>query len=273
MKKILAVSFILIDILLAFSQEAEKKHPILSDKFMFNASIYSSSQSIKIRVDGSDSNPVIDFNKAFGLNNNETSFSFNFNWRYGKNWSLSSEYFSLKKRNRWELERDINWGDVTFKTGSNVRAGVGLDMYRVFIGRTLSRGLKHEFGIGMGLHIPYIWAFIEGDAYINEEEFIFEKKSVSAIAPLPNLGLWYFYAPTPKWGFTANIDWFSLSYNNISSKVMNIGPGVHYQVFKHIGIGLAYRYFKFTTSIDREYWEGNFNMIFQGPLFSISGNF
>ncbi len=273
MKKILAISFILIDILLAFSQEAEKKHPILSDRFMFNTSIYSSLQSIKLRVDSSDSNPIIDFNKSFNLNNNEILFSFNFKWRYGKKWSLSSDYFSLKNGNEWQLEREINWGDVTFKTGSNVRVRVGLDMYRVFVGRTLSKGLKHEFGIGMGVHIPYIWAFIEGDAYVNEEKFIFENKSVSVIVPLPNLGFWYYYSPTPKWGFTANIDWFSLSYKNFSSKVMNIGPGVHYQVFKHFGVGLSYRYFKFTASIDRKYWNGKYNMIFQGPLFSISGNF
>jgi len=273
MKKILAISFILIDILLVFSQETEKKHPLLSDKFRFNAGVYSSTKTMKFRVDGEGPNSIIDFDEALDLNNNELTFFFNFNWRFSKNWSLSTEYFSVRNSNKWQLKEDIYWQDVVFKENSNVKIGAGLDMYRIFVGRTIFKRLNHELGVGLGVHALNIGAYIKGDAYINDEDFNFEKKSVSAIAPLPNIGFWYFYSPVPKWGFTARLDWFGISIGDYFGSLWNVGPGVNYQVFKHVGVGLSYRYFKFTAKVDKSGWNGEFNMIFQGPLFSISGNF
>ena len=271
-KVIIILLFILIN-KSSFSQEIDKRHPLLSDKFMFNAGIYTSTKTMKFRVAGEDKNSIIDFEEALDLDDNESTFFFNFNWRFSKHWSLSTEYFSIKNGNKWQLEEDIKWENVTFKEGSNVRIGAGLDMYRVFVGRTIFKRINHELGAGLGLHALNIGAFIKGDAYINDEDFNFEKKSVSAIAPLPNIGFWYFYSPAPKWAFTARLDWFGISIGDYFGSLWNVGPGVNYQIFKHVGVGLSYRYFKFTAKVDKSDWNGEFNMIFQGPLFSISGNF
>ena len=273
MKKVLALLIFILVNKFSFSQETEKRHPLFSDKFMFNAGVYTSTKSLKLRVDGEGPNSFIDFDEALDLNNNEATFFFNFNWRFSKKWTLSTEYFSIRNGNKWQSDKDIVWEDVTFKEGSNVKVGFGLDMFRVFVGRTFSSGLKHEFGAGIGIHDLIIGASITGDAYINDDEFNFEKKSVSVNAPLPNLGFWYFYSPTPKWGFTARLDWFGISIGDYFGSIWNVGPGVNYQIFKHIGVGLSYRYFKLTAKVDKSGWDGEFNMIFQGPLFSISGNF
>ena len=272
-KTTLLVLFFLLINMFSFSQEVKKNHPLLTDKFMFNAGVYSSNKIFKIKVDGSGPNSIIDFEEALGLNNNQSTFFFNFNWRFSKNWTLSSEYFSVKGGNKWQLKEDVNWEDVTFKEESNVKIGAGLDMYRIFVGRTVFKKLNHELGVGLGVHALNVGAYIKGDAYINEEDFNFEKKSVSVIAPLPNLGVWYFYSPSEKWGFTARLDLFGISIGDYFGSLWNVGPGVNYQVFKNIGIGLSYRYFKFTAKVNESNWNGEFNLIFQGPLFSISGNF
>ena len=262
----------------SFSQEIddtpkEDKHPILSDKFMFNTGVYFSTKFLKIGVNGEGPHEIIDLNKAFDLNANEATFFFNFHWRFTKKWSLSSEYFSIRNGNKWELEEDIPWGDVTFKKGSNVRVKFGLDMYRIFIGRSILQRQHHEFGVGLGVHDLQIGASITGDAYINDSDFNFEKKSISANAPLPNLGFWYFYAPNSKWGLSYKLDWFGITVGEYFGSLWNIAPAVNYQLFKHIGVGLSYRYFKFTAKVNKTNWNGRFDMIFQGPLFSISGNF
>ena len=273
MKKIIIILLFILINKSSFSQETEKRHPLLEDKFMFNAGVYSSAKTMKFRVNGEGPNSIIDFDEALDLNDNESTFFFNFNWRFSKNWSLSTEYFSIRNANKWNLKEDIYWEDVVFKKESNVKVGGGLDMYRVLIGRTFFKRFNQEFGIGLGVHALNIGAYIKGDAYINEEDFTFEKKSVSAIAPLPNIGFWYYYSPTPKWGLTARLDWFGISIDDYFGSIWNVGPGVNYQIFKHVGVGLSYRYFKFTAKVDKSDWNGEFNMIFQGPLFSISGNF
>ena len=257
----------------SFAQNKEEQHPILSDRFLFNTGAYYSSKSFQIRVDGSGPNEIIDFYEAFDLNNNEITFFFNFHWRFSKKWSLSSEYFSIRNGEKWELEEDIHWGDVIFKEGSNVKLTFGLDMYRVFVGRTILQKTHHEFGIGLGIHELVIGASITGDAYVNDEEFNFKKKSVRANAPLPNIGFWYFYAPNSKWGLSYKLDWFGITVGEYYGSLWNIAPAVNYQVFKHFGVGFSYRYFKFIGKVNKPDWNGRFNMIFNGPLFSISGNF
>lgn len=72
---------------------------------------------------------------------------------------------------------------------------------------------------------------------------------------------------------TARIDWFSITVGDYGGSLWNLAPGVKYQVSKNIGVGLNYRYIKTTFNIDKSDWEGEVNLFFQGPLFTISGNF
>ena len=256
-----------------YGQEDNKKHPLLTDKFTFNAGVYSSTKDIKIKVNGNLPNSPINFNEALGLNNNEITPFFNFNWKFAKRWVLSAEYFNVQNGNKLVLKEDIIWEDITFKEGSNVKTGFGLDMYRVVVSRIFSKGDHHELGIGLGAHILNVDAFIKGDAYINDEDFTFERRGVQVVAPLPNLAFWYYYAPTEKWAFIARIDWLGVSIGDYYGGLWNIGPGVQYQILKNVGLSLNYRYFNLGAKVNKKNWDGRFNMIFNGPMLSVTANF
>jgi len=259
---------------LLYSQEKEEDENLLyTNKFVISGGLYSSTKSVGININGSGPNEIIDFSEGFDLNDNELTFFGSFDWRFAKKWTFSAEYFSVKNGNKWELEEDINWGDVTFREGSNVKNGFSLDMYRVFVGWSVLQKPKHEIGIGLGIHDLQVGAYIAGDAYINDNDFKFERRSVSANAPLPNLGIWYYYVPTSKWILTANLDIFSLTVDEYSGSLWNARVGVNYQVFKHFGVGFSYRYFNFAAKVNKKNWNGRFNMTFQGPLLSIHTNF
>ncbi|MFT4801214.1 MAG: opacity protein-like surface antigen [Flavobacteriaceae bacterium] len=49
--------------------------------------------------------------------------------------------------------------------------------------------------------------------------------------------------------------------------------GVNYQFHKNIGVGLNYRYFDFTTKLNKTNWNGEFLLNFQGPLLIVNTNF
>jgi hypothetical protein len=66
-------------------------------------------------------------------------------------------------------------------------------LYRVFFGRSFGNSGKTDFGIGAGLHWLKISAEIEGNIYANNT-VTFARESVSASAPLPNIGAWYTHA-------------------------------------------------------------------------------
>ena len=270
-------SFILILFLTSssglFSQETTEKHAILTDKFQFGIGFFYPSKSIDIGVDGSDPNDDIEFGKAFDFDNSQITFFLGFDWRFAKKWKLSSEYFSLKNSNNRVLNEDINWGDLTFEEGTNVKGGINFNMYRVYVGRIFTSGQKHEFGGGLGVHAMNVKVFLEGDVLTSEGDISFEKSRKTITVPLPNLGLWYFYAPNTKWAFTARLDVFALSIGDFSGSLWDITPGVSYQFFKHIGAAINYRYINIGAKFDSSNWKGNVDIVFQGPSFTITGNF
>jgi opacity protein-like surface antigen len=256
-----------------------EKHPLLSNNFTFYVGAYGSFKKIKVGANGTADKNLIDFSERFDFNNNEVTLFLNFNWRFARMWSLSSEYFSVKNGISKQLSEQIIWDDYVFDAGINVKVGFNLNMYRVMIGRTITKGQKHELGIGLGVHALDIETYIEGNAYINEENsgnsanVDFERRSVNALAPLPNVGAWYFYAPNTKWMLTTRVDWFGITVGDYSGSMWNLGAGANYQFHKRFGVGLKYRYFDFTSTIDKERWQGKFVLNFHGPLLTINANF
>lgn len=256
--------------------EINKQHPILSDRFIFNAGVFIPSKEFKLSIDGASENDLIDINKDFGFNKSETIFAGNFMWRFTKNkkWSLSVEYFGVKSNHNLTLEKEIEWDGTKYSAGVNVDAGFRLNIYRIFFGRSIIRKQHHELGGGLGVHAMDIRTFIEGQAFVGDAITpTLEIKSVSVIAPVPNIGFWYYYTPNEKWALTARVDWFAIQIGDYGGSLWNVAPGVKYQVFKNIGVGVNYRYIQTSVNVDKANFNGDLDLVFKGPLFTISGNF
>ncbi len=279
-KKIIIITISLLISGFCYSQNTDAKNSILTDKFLVSAGIFNPLKEVKVSAEGSlpsteFTNNDLDFDEGFNLNDFETTLTFNFMWRFSKSdkWSLRAEYFNISNTENAILTEDVEWNNLIFKEGSSVKGGFGIALYKIFFGRTISRGDKHELGVGLGVHLLDVNAFVEGNAQINEDEFDFTKSEVSIVAPLPNIGFWYFYAPTEKWSLTARLDWFGLQIGDVGGSLWNLSPGVNYNVFKNIGLGLSYKFFSVDVDVDKDEWNGNFNMTFSGPAFTINGYF
>tara|TARA_B100000809_G_C14992922_1_gene478690 strand:- start:121 stop:1011 length:891 start_codon:yes stop_codon:yes gene_type:complete len=255
------------------------QHPLLSNRFTFYAGLYSSKKEIKFGVNGASDNEIFDFSERADFNDNETTLFLNFNWRFSRKWTLTTEYFSVKNKLNRNIEQEIEWNDQIYQGSAEVALGLNLNMFRVLVGRTISKGLKHELGVGLGIHGLDVEAYIEGNAFVNNNNTgegaatNFKRSTVSVLAPLPNVGVWYFYAPHPKWMLTARVDWFSIEIGEYSGGLWDLGAGVNYQFHSNIGVGLNYRYFDFTAKVDKTNWDGEFSLNFQGPLLTVNVNF
>ncbi len=259
-----------------FSQETKPKNPILTDKFIINAGLYSPLNNVKFSANGTvieRESGNIDFDEHFNIEDYHNTFSLTFTWRFAKNWNVSADYFSIKRDNKVVLKEDIQWRDVTFKKGTGVEGGFGFTLYRAFIGRVIARGNHYEIGGGLGAHIITISPFIEGQAYINDSDFEFKRHEVSSTLPLPNIGLWFIYAPTQKLSLSTKIDWFGIKIDNTSGKLWDITPTLNYQAFRNVGISAGYKYLGLGVDVDKDKWQGGIDLQFQGPSVSLFGNF
>ena len=270
-----------------FSQEEEKldegeekstqdvaKHPLLADKFWIEAGAFFPTNTLKIGADGS-LGEEIDFNETFDVSENQITYFVNFEWRWNKKWRLTAESFSVNNASRATLDSTIVFDNTTFEKGTTVKAGIDFALIRVFVGRTISSGPKHSLGAGLGVHAMNLGAFVEGEIKSNNEELngTFQRKKVSVLIPLPNIGAWYHWAPTEKWAFIARVDWFGINIDQFSGGLWDIAPGVRYQFAEHFGVGADYRFFLLDATIDTDDWKGGINMNFTGPTLTLNWNF
>ena len=255
------------------ARSQQDKHPLLSDRFLFDIGIFIPAKSVQLRADGSDPNEIIDFSETFDLKDNDNTFFFKFDWRFGRMWSVSTEYFGVNNGNSAVLDSDIQFQDLIIKKGTFARAGVEMDVLRLFFSRIISQGQKHSLGAGLGIHGLHVGAFIEGEVKSSEGDKKFEKRDVDALIPLPNIGAHYAWAPSPKWYFIARVDWFGVSIDKYGGSLWNITPRVKYQIMKNVGVGIDYRMFFLDVNVKESSWKGAFEMDYSGPTLTLHANF
>lgn len=252
------------------AQQAGDYHPFLTNKFSLGVGAYFPDKDFTIRVDGSVPDEEIDFDKTLKHDTSDTTVAFNFRWRFGEKWSVMGQYWSLDTSGGAVLEQDIEWEDVVFKEGTFANGGAGTTVGRVFFGRVFSSGAQHEFGLGVGLHWLELDTFLEGEIIVDENTTEFQRVSVDAAFPLPNIGGWYMYSWSPKWLFETRVDWLSASIGDYSGGILNASAGINYQAFKNIGIGLYYNSFSVDVDVDKSDWRGKVESKQNGPFIALT---
>ena len=256
----------------ASAQDSEAVHALLKDRFYASIGAYILDKKMKIGLNGRDANDLIDFSDRWSFGSSETSAAGEFRWQFGKKWSVSGQYFTSSDQGRATLDEDVYWGDYVFREGTFASAGVGMDVARVFMGRRFSTGPHHEFGVGVGIHWITLDAFIEGEAFINDESTGVRRESADVSGPLPNIGAWYDYAFSSKWLGSARIDWLDVNFDKYSGGLLNASVGIDYQAFKHVGFSLAYQYFNLDVEVDDTTWRGAVEIEYSGPFLSATFN-
>jgi hypothetical protein len=232
-------------------------HPYLTERFYFDVGIYFPDRTLRISVDDQNGtrNRAIDFNDEFRIKRSDETAAFNFGWRMSKHWKLAAQYFRTSDDVTATLDEEIEWGDGVVPVGADINAGQEFALTRVLIGYEFNNSGKQAFGIGGGLHILDISAYIEGDITVDGTTE-FGRRSVHATALLPNIGTWYRYSLTEKWVVTARLDWLSVEFGEYDGRLLNGSAGINYQMFDNFGIGANYNYFEVNVGVNKNDWVG-----------------
>ena len=120
------------------------------------------------------------------------------------------------------------------------------------------------------MHWLQFGAFIEGNLILGDDTTEFRRESVTAVAPLPNVGAGYMHSLSPKWALRTRVDWFSASIGEYDGTLINASLGLNYQALEHFGIGLNYNVFDLDVDVKKDNWRGNANISYDGPYAYLS---
>lgn len=260
------------------AQDDSNDHPLLSQKFFVSVGLFRPDQKMEISLDASidfpqppQPTPLFDVSQTFGFKDYDETGSAEIGWRFGEKWMLRGQYFRVDNKIQATLQEDVAWGDYVFKVGASVSAGIDMQVTRVFFGRSMRTSNETELGIGLGLHVLAISAFIKGNATVDDVDAGFREEAASISQPLPNVGAWYLHAFSPQWAAHARLDWFSAEVGAYDGRIVNAAASIVYAPSKHFGVGLAYNFFELDVKIDDPDWNGSVNAQFNGPYISLNG--
>ena len=263
----------------SFAQEDAEKHPLLTDKFVFSGGLFLPAKEVKLSVNGESIDNDNDLGKAFDIKHYHRTYNLGFDWRFSRKWKLSADYVRMKNVKFAELKEPIEWEDYIFD--GEVKLEIDIGVLRTMVSRIISQGDKHELGIGIGFHVMPISIYVEGDATLEgpdgEVTKDFERKSLSVTAPLPNIGIYYNWAPTSKWFFSTNVDYLYIAIGDYKGWLWDINAGVEYQIVDFFGVGVNYEYYSVDLEVDKGNdigdWQGSLGLSYSGPMFLVHFNF
>lgn len=254
------------------AQDVDGVHPILTDTYAIDFGVFFPDKNFKLGASGKSDNLEIDFNEVFKIDESETTGAMTFSWGFGEKWSLQGQYWTVSDNGSAVLDDDYAWRDVVFLEGTYAAAGAAIDVARVFVGREFHTGPRDEFGAGLGFHWLEIDAYIEGQILTDVDSTELYRSSVSAGAPLPNIGAWYYHSWSPKWAFISRLDWFSASFDQYSGSLWNASVGVDWAPFRHFGLRATWNYFKLDVDVEETSWNGSAEISQNGPFIALTAH-
>lgn len=254
----------------AFSQS---RHPIQDRKFWVDAGLFYPEQSVTLTIDSDilGENLPIDLEGDLDLSERSGLFDGEIGWRFSQNWSVSLQYFETERNASRTLEEEIEWEDVVYEIGIDVRAGTGASVTRLAFDWLAINNDRHQVKLALGAHILSVDAFIEGQARLDDDSTEFRREEADTTAPLPNIGLGYVYSPNDRWALYINADWFGADIDIYSGELIDTFAGLNFRITDHFGVGLEYRYLSLDGSIDEDDWSGRLESSYQGPAIYLSG--
>lgn len=260
-------------VLAAMPLQAESLHPRLDSRFNLSAGGYWPSIDTTLRVDSPGGmGTSVDLEDDLNLGDRELMPFVSLDARLGERWRIEAEYFALARDATYAIEKDLTIGDVTFPAGAGVTTNFDSDIYRLSVGYSFLKRPAYEMGAALGVHVTSFDLGVRGTGGALSE-------SADTLAPLPTLGFYGRYALSPKWLLTGRADVFSLEYEEFSGSLLNLNAAVEYQLSRHFGLGLGYRYINLNLEADPTLtegssdWGGEFDYTFSGPTLYLSLTF
>jgi hypothetical protein len=268
--------------------EEERYNHMLDDRFSLWIGGFFPKVESSIRLDSAlGPGDEISFENFLGLEDSKTTLWGGFRWRISQRNQLEFEFNNLNRSGHVEGTTDpIDVGDETIAAMATIDTEFNLSLARLTYGFSVIRKQKHDLAVKAGIHIAR--TSLKIDAFADIEDVNnpgvtlcspnppcqTSVESDDYTLPLPHFGLSYTYAFTPHWGLRAQGLAFAIKINDIKGAMTELDLDLHYQPWKHVGIGGGFRFWNLTIEDTGDsFLQGEFEYKYYGPALYVLGSF
>ena len=233
------------------AEEGEKAKPW--ERFNLNLGGFVAAMNSDVRIGSQTLGAGVDVNveDALGLDSSIFVFRADALYRFSSNrrHRLDLNYYDLRRSSTKTLQADIQIKDQTFPVGTTLDSLFDLKIIRGAYSYSLFQDDRFDLGLSVGAFVmPIKFRFSSSTSGVAEEEAI--------TAPLPVVGVRFDFAITPKFFLKQSFDFFYLQYENFQGSLWDAKVGLEYNIWKYVGVGVAYDFFRVQVKADGQNYPG-----------------
>jgi hypothetical protein len=234
----------------AFAQSSSGTWNGLSDRFQIDTGYFRITADTVLRYNGAQGSGDIDFEKDLGVDEMVNTFWVDATWRMGRRHQLRLTYTNLNRdRANYTLGRDFTWGGQTYNAGLSASTSTGSDILGGYYRFAIFRNERFEIGPSLG--IGYLWlnAGIRATGSITgpggtENRTLDESASTGSVT-----GAVGGYANgwlTKRLVTRADFLYIKVNPGDSEASVTDWRLGADFYFFRNAGLGVQYKYNKYT---------------------------
>jgi hypothetical protein len=230
----------------AFAQSSSSTWNGLSDRFGIDVGYFGLKAQNVLNYNGGD----VDFEKDLGLDKGVDTFWVDATWRVGRRHQLKLSLTRFNRERRdFTLERDFVWGGETYNAGLSATTTSGSDILGGYYRFAIYRNARFEIGPAIG--IGYLWldARIQATGTIGGASRSLDKSKdtgsyTGALGGYTNGWI------TKRFVARADYLYIKVSPGETQASVTDWRLGADYYFFRNAGLGVQYKYNKYTYDGD-----------------------
>ena len=182
---------------------------------------------------------IINLQDSLGMQNKTEVFKLDAHYKFNDRHKLEFSYYAINNFSTTTNSKEIEYNGETITVGSEIDAHFDTNIYKLNYVYSAYQTNKLDFSFRVGLHATSVSTGLDANFDIDEELESIKKESVSVTAPLPVFGLGLSYEIVPNIYVNYTIDYFFISYEEISGRMTDTLLALEYQHNKYLGLGVG----------------------------------
>jgi predicted porin len=215
----------------------------LPDRFQIDTGYFRLSAETQLRLDGGD---AISFEKDLGVNQDVDTFWLDATWRVGRRHQLKLGFTKTSREARdFQIQRDFTWGGETYQAGLKANTTTGADILGGYYRFAAYRNDRFEIGPAIG--VGYLWldAGIQATGTVGSQSRSIDH-SASKGQVTGALGAYTHAWPAKRLVVEADFLYIKVSPGETDASVTDWRIGADYYFHRNVGLGVQYKYDKYT---------------------------
>ena len=171
-------------------------------------------------------------------------------WSINPRHSIFLSYFSVNRESSL-FNVDETFEDV--RVQGNAKITDATNFYRFGYGYTLFNDYRSKIKLHAGIYGLDLKYVFEAQGQLTRDgvtETGSIQEEAKVFAPLPLIGLDFWYAFTPKWGLATKVAFVAGSYEDVSAGVLQTSLNAIYEITDHVGLAFGLAYFDADVTIE-----------------------